>query len=186
MSSNYVFALSCTDRPGIVATITAELAALGANIAESNQLWDRQTNRFFMRLTFQTPENVDREQIDRVLKPAINRFDMTTELAEESKTRKIIVMVSRFDHAMLHLLYQIRVGRLAAEVVAIVSNHEDVRRAAEFEGVPFYHWPVTKENKAAQEEGYWHWYAKPNRTWSCSLDICRCSLTRHLKPFSAR
>jgi formyltetrahydrofolate deformylase len=64
----------------------------------------------------------------------------------------MIVMVSKFDHAMLHLLYQIRVGWLDAEVVAIVSNHEASRRTAEHEGVPFHHWPVTADSKADQEE----------------------------------
>jgi Formyl transferase len=54
----------------------------------------------------------------------------------------------------LHLLYQIKVGWLDAEVVAIVSNHEDSRRTAEFEGIPFHLLPVErdKSNKAAQEE----------------------------------
>jgi formyltetrahydrofolate deformylase len=53
---------------------------------------------------------------------------------------------------MRYLLYQIRVGWLRAEVVAIVSNHSDSREIAEFEGIPFHHWPVTKDNKAEQEE----------------------------------
>ena len=39
-------------------------------------------------------------------------------------------MVSKFDHAMLHLLYQIRVGWLDADVVGIVSNHPDAQRTA--------------------------------------------------------
>ncbi|MBZ9656455.1 ACT domain-containing protein, partial [Phyllobacterium lublinensis] len=49
---NYVLTLSCEDRPGIVASVTTELAGMDANIAESNQFWDRQTNRFFMRIAF--------------------------------------------------------------------------------------------------------------------------------------
>ncbi|MBA8880684.1 ACT domain-containing protein, partial [Phyllobacterium myrsinacearum] len=43
---SFVLTLSCEDKPGIVASVTTELAALDANIAESNQFWDRQTNRF--------------------------------------------------------------------------------------------------------------------------------------------
>ncbi|TIP54993.1 MAG: formyltetrahydrofolate deformylase, partial [Mesorhizobium sp.] len=62
------------------------------------------------------------------------------------------IMVSKFDHALLHLLYQIRVGWLNAEVVAVVSNHEDNQKTAELEGIPFHYWPVTKANKADQEE----------------------------------
>lgn len=60
-------------------------------------------------------------------------------------------MVSKFDHAMLHLLYQIKVGWLDAEVAAIVSNHESARKIAEQEGIPFHYMPVNKENKIEQE-----------------------------------
>ena len=144
--------LSCEDRPGIVAAVTTELAGLGANIAESNQFWDRQTNRFFMRISFTAPDSIDRDAITRALEPAVARFDMKTALADRSRRPKIIVMVSKFDHALLHLLYQIRVGWLDADVAAIVSNHEDSRATAQAAGIPYHHWPVTRENKAEQEE----------------------------------
>jgi len=151
-ASNFILTLSCEDRPGIVAAVTTELAALNANIAESNQFWDRETGRFFMRLAFTAPDGVAREAIDKALKPAIERFAMRTELIDQNQKKKILVMVSKFDHALLHLLYQIRVGWLDAEVVAIVSNHEDSRKTAEYEGIPYHVLPLSKDNKAAQEE----------------------------------
>ena len=149
---SFVLNLSCEDRPGIVAAITAELADLGGNIAESNQFWDRQTNRFFMRIAFTAPAAATREEIERRLKPATDRFAMQAALTDTGTKPRIVVMVSKFDHAMLHLFYQIRVGWLDAEVAAIVSNHPDSARTAEIEGLPFHHWPVTKETKAEQEE----------------------------------
>ena len=76
---------------------------------------------------------------------------MKAGLVDAGRKPRIIVLVSKFAHAMLHLLYQIKVGWLDADVVAIVSNHEDSRRTAEIEGIPFHHWPVTKETKAEQE-----------------------------------
>ncbi|GAB4351561.1 MAG: formyltetrahydrofolate deformylase [Oricola sp.] len=153
MSENqFVVTLTCEDKPGIVAAVTTELAAIGANIAESNQFWDRQTNRFFLRIAFTSPERVDRGAIERALKPASDRFSMKMSIDDLARRPKIIIMVSKFDHAMLHLLYQIRVGWLNADVVAIVSNHEDSRQTAEIEGIPFHCWKVTKENKAEQEE----------------------------------
>jgi formyltetrahydrofolate deformylase len=151
-AGNFVLTLSCEDRPGIVAAVTTELAGLDANIAESNQFWDRETGRFFMRLAFTAPEGVGREALERALKPAIERFSMRTALVDEARRKKILVLVSKFDHTLLHLLYQIRVGWLDAEVVAIVSNHEDSRRTADHEGIPYYVLPVTKDNKAEQEE----------------------------------
>ncbi|MTH98835.1 formyltetrahydrofolate deformylase [Roseibium sp. RKSG952] len=149
---HYVLTLSCEDRPGIVAAVTTELADLGANIAESDQFWDQVSNRFFMRIAILTPENVTREMVHKAIEPAINRFDLKTSLTDSAQRPKIIIMVSKFDHAMLHLLYQIRVGWLDADVAAIVSNHPDSRRTAEIEGIPYHHWPVNKENKAEQEE----------------------------------
>lgn len=148
----HILTLSCEDRPGIVAAVTAELAAKGANIAESSQFWDRQTNRFFMRIAFISPPGSTRDSLERALKSSVDRFGMKTALVDQGRRPKIIVMVSKFDHALLHLLYQIRVGWLNAEVAAVVSNHEDARRFAELEGIPYHHWPTTRENKAEQEQ----------------------------------
>ena len=147
----FILVLSCDDKPGIVAAVTTELAALGANIAESNQFWDTKTNSFFMRIAFQVQPSVQAGDVERALRPAVERFQMRTTLADVAAKPKILVLVSRFDHALLHLLYQIRVGWLNAEVVAIVSNHEDSRKTAEAEGLAYHCWPVSKDNKAEQE-----------------------------------
>jgi formyltetrahydrofolate deformylase len=148
----YVMTLSCEDKPGIVAAITTELAALGANIAESNQFWDRQTGRFFMRIAYAAPEEVTRAEVERAIGPAVERFQMKTSFANAAIRPKVLVLVSKFDHALLHLLYQIKVGWLEADVAAIVSNHEDSRRTADYEGLPYHYWPVTPTSKAEQEE----------------------------------
>jgi len=150
-SSSFVLTLSCADRPGIVAAVTTELAGLNANIAESNQFWDRETGQFFMRLAFTAPEGIGHETIERVLKPAIERFGMRTTLVDQARKKRVLVMVSKFDHAMLHLLYQIRVGWLDAEVVAIASNHEHSRATAAYEAIPYHLLPVGKDDKSAQE-----------------------------------
>ncbi|MGO6791466.1 formyltetrahydrofolate deformylase [Rhizobium ruizarguesonis] len=152
MSSNFFLTLTCEDKVGIVAAVTTELAAIGANIAESNQYWDKISNRFFMRLAFSTVAPKTRDDIERALKSVADRFEMKTKLVDVGRKPKIIIMVSKFDHAMLHLLYQIRVGWLNAEVVAIVSNHDDSARTAELEGIPFHCWTVNKDNKAEQEQ----------------------------------
>ncbi|WP_144291630.1 formyltetrahydrofolate deformylase [Rhodoligotrophos appendicifer] len=147
----YVLSLSCTDQPGIVAAVTTELARIGANIAESGQFWDRESNQFFMRIAFAAPSHLTREEIAEALVGPSRKYAIRTTLVDQARTPRIIVMVSKFDHALLHLLYQIRVGWLKAEVAAVVSNHEDSRRAVEMEGIPYHCWPVTKENKQERE-----------------------------------
>src|SRR5262249_61074374 len=84
--------------------------------------------------------------------PAADGCGMRTRLLDEGRRKRMVVMVSKFDHALLHLLYQIRVGWLDAEVAAIISNHEDFRETAAFEGVPFHYLPVGATNKLGQEQ----------------------------------
>ncbi|WP_413062494.1 formyltetrahydrofolate deformylase (plasmid) [Sphingomonas carotinifaciens] len=148
----YVIRLSCKDQPGIVAAITTALAALGANILESNQFWDRHADHFFLRIAVTVPADVTRDAVERAVQPSIDRFDLHLKVTDVDQRPKIIIMVSKFDHAMHHLLYQIKVRWLNADVVAIVSNHDAARSAAEIEGIPFHHWPVKKDNKPEQEQ----------------------------------
>ncbi|AJE49111.1 formyltetrahydrofolate deformylase [Celeribacter indicus] len=151
-SSSYILRIACDDQRGIVAAVTSAMSARGANIAESNQFWDRQTNKFFLRMACLFPEQTSKDAVELALKPAVDRFDLKLKVEDQTRRPRIVIMVSKFDHAMLHLLYQIKVGWLDAEVAAIVSNHEDARKVAEQEGIPFHYWPVNKDNKAEQED----------------------------------
>jgi formyltetrahydrofolate deformylase len=153
MSENkFILKLTCLDQPGIVAAITTALAARGANILESNQFCDRPTNQLFWRIAFAVPASTTRDGLELALKPAVDRFDMKLKIEDLSRRPKIIIMVSKFDHGLLHILYQIKVGWLNAEVAGVVSNHEDSRATTEHEGIPYHYWPVTKDNKAEREE----------------------------------
>jgi formyltetrahydrofolate deformylase len=51
-----ILTLACDGRPGIIAAVTGELAALEGNIAETVQYGDRESNQFFLRIAFLAPE----------------------------------------------------------------------------------------------------------------------------------
>ena len=149
--SSFILTLTCADQRGIVAAIANAITALGGNIQESDQFRDPESNRFFMRIAFETDAPAEAAALQARLRPVTAGYGMKAELVDAGRRPKIILMVSKFDHALLHLLYQIRVGWMEAEVVAIVSNHEDSRGTAEAHGIPYHHWPVTKATKAEQE-----------------------------------
>lgn len=150
-STSFILTLTCADQRGIVAAVSNALSALGGNIQESNQFRDTEHDRFFMRIAFHTEDPTTVEALELRLQPILTAFGMDARLVDAGARPKIILMVSKFDHALLHLLYQIRVGWLEAEVAAIVSNHADSRPTAEAEGIPYHHWPVAKDTKADQE-----------------------------------
>lgn len=48
-------------------------------------------------------------------------------------------MVSRQEHCLADLLSRQRTGPLTGQIVAVVSNHDDLRHLADWHGLPFHH-----------------------------------------------
>jgi formyltetrahydrofolate deformylase len=61
------------------------------------------------------------------------------------------IMVSRYDHCLMDLLWRWDSGELEAEIPLVVSNHPDLAPRVEAYRIPFHHLPVTRETKAEQE-----------------------------------
>ena len=147
----YILTLSCPDQPGIVARVTGLLFEAGGNIREAAQFEDPETGRFFMRVLFTLAEAGGVDLSDRFGAVA-RRHDMTWSIRRADARRKVLILVSKFDHCLADLLYRWRIGELAMDVVGIVSNHPAAAFAGlDLGGVPFHHLPVTRETKAAQE-----------------------------------
>ena len=148
----YLLTLSCPNQPGIVSRVTTELFAHHGDITEAHQFDDRETGRFFMRVAFRLPDGQDITAIRDKFQPIAAHFDMEWQLRPESQRRKVLIMASKFDHCLVDLLYRQRIGELAMDVVAIVSNHpRETYNGSDFGSIPFYHLPVTSATKAEQE-----------------------------------
>ncbi len=151
MSEPLVLTLSCADRPGITARVTSFLFERGGNILEAQQFNDRSSDAFFMRVEFD-PGEASREMIRTEFAPIAAEHAMDWKLALRDRPRRVLIMVSKFDHCLADLLYRWRIGELPMEPVAIVSNHP--RAAIEHThlgDIPFHHLPVTSGEKSAQE-----------------------------------
>jgi formyltetrahydrofolate deformylase len=150
MATSYILTLSCPDRPGIVHAVCSGLLAVGGNITENAQFGDPETTTFCMRTVF-TSELDDVEVVRGALTTALGDDAATLHVRLESHRPRILIMVSKFDHCLVDLLYRWRTGALPVDIALIVSNHPDLRPIAEQHGIEFVHLPVTRENKPAQE-----------------------------------
>ncbi|WP_226699442.1 formyltetrahydrofolate deformylase [Qipengyuania gaetbuli] len=151
MSQPLVLTLSCADRPGITARVASFLFERGGNILEAQQFNDRQSDAFFMRVEFD-PGQTSRERIREDFTPLAEELGMQWKLALRDRPRRVLIMVSKFDHCLADLLYRWRIGELPMDPVAIVSNHP--REAIEHThlgDIPFHHLPITRDTKAEQE-----------------------------------
>ncbi len=146
-----VLTLSCRDRPGITARVTSFLFEKGGNVIEAQQFNDLDGGDFFMRVAFD-PGPADPEAIRAAFAPLAAEYAMNWSLRSRDRKRKVLLLVSKFDHCLADLLYRQRIGELAMEVVGIVCNHpKDALVHTPIDGIPFHHLPVTKETKADQE-----------------------------------
>ena len=151
MADPLVLTLSCADRPGITARVTSFLFERGGNILEAQQFNDRLSDAFFMRVEFD-PGSTTRDAIRSEFAALAGEFAMDWKLALRERPRRVLIMVSKFDHCLADLLYRWRIGELAMEPMAIVSNHpREAIGHTDLGDIPFHHLPVTRDTKAAQE-----------------------------------
>jgi formyltetrahydrofolate deformylase len=144
--------ISCPDRPGIVASVSRFLYEAGANIVRSDQYsTDPAGGTFFLRMEFALAEDRRQGLGERFGLKVAEPFGMTWRLWDAARPKRISVMVSRYDHCLLDLLWRWRRGELGAEIVMVISNHPDLREDVELFDVPYHHVAVEKDNKAAAE-----------------------------------
>ena len=146
---DHVLLLSCPDRPGIVAAVTATLAAHDANIEDSQQYKDSGTGRFFMRIHFTDPTG--EADWHALLEPAAAAYAMEWDVRPAAQRCRTLILVSKFGHCLNDLLFRWQSGNLDIDIVGVVSNHEDMRGLVESYAVPFHHIPVTGATKDAAE-----------------------------------
>jgi formyltetrahydrofolate deformylase len=151
MQQAFVMTLSCKDEPGLVAAVTGRLTEIGSNIRESQQFNAVDTDRFFMRIGFDCAgRSID--EINASFQSIIDRYRMDWNLRSTGVPRKVLLLVSKFDHCLGDLLYRYRIGELPMDVVGIVCNHpRESLNVSMIGNLPFHHLPITKDSKPQQE-----------------------------------
>ena len=150
--SDVVLVLSCPDRRGIVAAVSALLFEHGANIEESQQFDDVRTDQFFMRIRFSVEiGGPTLPQWQSLFAPVATSHEMEWTMRGAATPLRTLLMVSRFGHCLNDLLFRWRSGQLAMEIPAVVSNHRDLEPLVASYGIPFVHLPVTAQTKPEAE-----------------------------------
>ena len=151
MAQALVLTLSCEDRPGITARVAGCLFDHGGNILEAQQFNDQEHGEFFMRVEFD-PGAGEPETFARGFEPLAQEFGIDWHLRGKDAPRRVVIMVSKFDHCLGDLLYRTRIGELPMEIVVVIGNHpRSALSISDLGDVPYHHLPVTAGTKPAQE-----------------------------------
>jgi formyltetrahydrofolate deformylase len=180
MAQPLILTLACPDRPGITARVTGFLFERNCNILDAQQFNDRAGNgggdRFFMRVVFD-PDGSTAEGLRSDFASLAGEFAMEWTMVTEDRPRRTIILVSKFDHCLVDLLYRWRTGELPIDPVAIVSNHpRDAAIRVDIGDIPFHHIPVTPDTKPAAEAAF--------RALADATDAELIVLARYMQVFS--
>ncbi len=148
-----VLLLFCPDQKGLVASVSDFLYRNDGNIIHADQHTDPEEGIFLQRVEWELAGfRIPREEIGEAFRPIADRFGMTWDLRFSDYVPRIAVFVSKQAHCMYDLLARRNMGELSAEIPLVVSNHPDLRSAAEGFDAEYRHFPITPETKAAQEQ----------------------------------
>jgi formyltetrahydrofolate deformylase len=147
----FILSIACPDRRGIVSEVTRFLFEQGCNVVDSQQFGDRVNRRFFMRIHCLSEGDIAISWLEKHFAPIMQAFSMNAQFFDVKRKTRALIMVSRFGHALVDLLYRTRIGAIPMEVPLVVSNHVDYADVAAVQHIPFVHLPMTKENKPEQE-----------------------------------
>ena len=153
MKAIFILTLSCEDRPGLVAAVAGLLFENGGNILEAQQFDDVETGRFFMRVVFDLDDGeAAGATLGARFQALAELHGMDWRLRRRDERKKVMMLVSKFDHCLGDLLYRTRIGEMNMDVVGIISNHpREVLQTSMIGQIPYHHLPITRDTKPQQE-----------------------------------
>ncbi len=154
MSTTATLLVSCRDRTGLVASLSQFVFAHGGNIIDADQHAETTDDGgyFFMRLVWDIARfDLDRAGIRAALEEFAAKFELTWSLTFSDKRPKVVVFASKTPHCLYDLLLRQQLKELHGDIVAVVSNHQDLSSVAGHFGVPFHYVPIDHMDKGGAE-----------------------------------
>ena len=141
--------LHCPDKPGILAEVTDFITVNKGNIIYLDQYVDHVENIFFMRIEWELKDFlVPQEKIEDYFRTLYGqKYEMDFRLYFSDVKPRMAIFVSKMSHCLFDMLARYTAGEWNVEIPLIISNHPDLQHVAERFGIPFYLFPITKEEQ---------------------------------------
>lgn len=146
--------ISCPDRPGIVSTVSSFIYQQNGNILESDQHSTNQDDcTFFMRLHFAEDNfQLSASELREAFNPIAEQFQMQWSVHYSRQRKRVGILVSKYDHCLVDLLWRWKMNELAMEIPFIISNHPDLEPLARMYDIPYHHFPVKRATRETDEQ----------------------------------
>ena len=154
MENDVHFLVSGPGRERSVAAVSSFIESHNGNILEIDEhLNPPESGGWFMRVEIRGQGFAlgREEDFTPAFAPVARKYGLEWCVSYVERPKRMAILVSKYEHCLLDLLWRWSAGELHAEIPLVISNHPDLASLAESYGVPFYHLPVTPESKEEQE-----------------------------------
>ena len=152
MNNSAILRVQCPDRKGLDAALADFIYRANGNILHFEQHQVAEASLYLARIEWDLSGfAVDMKNFGGVFSPIADSLDMKWQIALSSERLRMAVLVSKYDHCLVDLLYRCHTGELSCEIPLIVSNHPEAKRHADFYGLPFHLIEITPDNKEEAE-----------------------------------
>ncbi|ANY06267.1 formyltetrahydrofolate deformylase [Pseudonocardia sp. HH130630-07] len=153
MNRRYVITLSCPDRTGIVARISAFLADLGASITEAAYHADTDAGVFCTRQVVDAgsvPCDVD--ELRERFAPVAEELGGAHRISDTGERKRAVLLVTKDQHCLHDLLGRVWADELPVEITRVIGNHESLGGIVTAHGLPFHHVPFPRPGDPFREQ----------------------------------
>jgi len=148
-----ILLLSCPDRIGLVSRISHFIFERGGNILDLDEHVDPEEKDFSIRIAWDMKNfSISASELKEALLPLAKEFNATWEIKYLEHKANVAIFVSKYDHCLHEILWRNKMGEFQIEISLIISNHPELESLADQYQIPFYLFPLTKENKNDQEK----------------------------------
>ena len=138
------------DQPGLVARVAGWIFERGGNILHADQHRDMELGIFFQRIEWE-PKGGDHGADTAAFYAFAASLGMKATVLSSAERMRVALFVSKADHCFHDIVLRWKEGELPCELVAVVSNHTELKGIALGYGLPFHHVPLTADTKPAAE-----------------------------------
>jgi len=152
-TSAAILLLTCPDRRGLVSRISNFVFERGGNILNLEEHVDDEKKHFSIRVTWDLKDfSLEANVIEEAFAPLAKEFCAEWSLRFAEKKTRTAIFVSKSDHCLQDILWRHSIDEFPIEIPAIISNHFDLKPLADHYSIPYYVFPVTKENREVEEQ----------------------------------
>ena len=131
---NYILKIDCTDEKGLIYRISDVVFKYQLNIIKNDEYVDRENGKFFMRaeVSGEVDMNAFKGTLEAMLPSGAEIY------VAEARKKDIILMGTKETHCLGDILLKHDSGDLNANILALVSNYDDLRDLSEKFHIPYH------------------------------------------------